>query len=120
LSGLLLAEAIVASGLTPSNLVAEIQDRYGPLFYDRRDLHVRPEEGIPLVRRIGSDPPLAVAGERVAGVSTLDGAKLSFEDESWLLLRQSGTEPVLRVYSEATSEAKRDRLLAEGVTLAGR
>jgi phosphomannomutase len=120
LSGLLLAEAIVAAGGRPSQVVDEIQSRYGPLFYDRRDLRVRPDEGIPLVRNIGSDPPVAVGGDRVAGVTTVDGTKFSFEDESWLLLRQSGTEPVLRVYSEATSEAKRDRLLAEGVALVGR
>jgi phosphomannomutase len=120
LSGLLLAEAIVASDMTPSRLVADIQDRYGPLYYDRRDFHVRPEEGIPLVQRIGSDPPSAVAGDRVTAVTTLDGTKFSFEDESWLLLRQSGTEPVLRVYSEATSERKRDGLLAEGAALVGR
>jgi phosphomannomutase len=120
LSGLLLAEAVVASGLSPSRLVAEIQARYGPLYYDRRDLHVDPQEGIPLVMSIGLDPPSRIAGDRVVAVTTLDGAKLSLEDESWLLLRQSGTEPVLRVYSEATSEAKRDALLAEGVRLVGR
>jgi phosphomannomutase len=59
-----------------------------------------------------------VAGYKVAGVETLDGTKLLFDDESWLLFRQSGTEPVLRIYSEATSKAKTDALLDEGTRLA--
>jgi phosphomannomutase len=53
-------------------------------------------------------------------VETLDGTKLLFEDESWLLFRQSGTEPVLRIYSEATSTVKMNLLLAEGEQLAHR
>jgi len=48
----------------------------------------------------------------------MDGTKLLFEDESWLLFRQSGTEPALRVYSEATSKVKVDALLNEGEQLA--
>jgi phosphomannomutase len=51
-------------------------------------------------------------------VETLDGTKLLFEDESWLLFRQSGTEPALRIYSEATSVAKMNALLVEGEQLA--
>jgi len=70
------------------------------------------------VAAVAADPPNALAGDRVTGVTTLDGTKLTLSDESWLLLRQSGTEPVLRVYSEATSEAKRDALLDAGVALA--
>jgi phosphomannomutase len=118
LSGLLLAEAVHASGLTPSALADDLQRRYGPLYYDRRDLHVPPAEGLERVAALASSPPDALARDRVVAVTTLDGTKLALADESWLLLRQSGTEPVLRVYSEATSEAKRDALLDAGVALA--
>ncbi len=120
LAGLLLAEAVHASGLTPSALAADIQRRYGPLYYDRRDLRVPPAEGLELVARLAADPPQTLSGESVVAVSTLDGTKFSLADESWLLLRQSGTEPALRVYSEATSEAKRDALLDVGVDLVRR
>lgn len=118
LSGLLLAEAIVKSGLSPTGLIADIQRRYGPLVYDRRDLRVPPQIGLPRVEAIASAPPDRVAGLRVVAVNAIDGTKLCLEDDSWLLLRQSGTEPMLRVYSEATSEHLRDRLLDEGVALA--
>ena len=54
----------------------------------------------------------------MTGVETMDGTKLLFDDESWLLFRQSGTEPVLRIYSEATSVAKTQALLTAGEGLA--
>lgn len=117
LAGLLLAEAVQASGLAPSALVAELQHRYGPLYYDRRDMHVAPAEGMRIVSEIAADPPDRLDGEAVTSVSTIDGTKLSLADESWLLLRQSGTEPALRVYSEATSETRRDALLDAGVAM---
>jgi phosphomannomutase len=120
LAGLLLAEAVQAAGLAPSALEAEIQARYGPLFYDRRDMRVAPAVGLELVAGVAADPPERLAGEAVVGVSTVDGTKLTLADESWLLLRQSGTEPALRVYSEATSEAKRDALLDAGVDVVRR
>jgi phosphomannomutase len=120
LAGLLLAEAVHASGLAPSALADDIQRRYGPLYYDRRDLHIAPADGLERVARIASDPPDRLAGDHVVAVTTVDGTKLALADESWLLLRQSGTEPALRVYSEATSEAKRDALLDAGVALVGR
>ncbi|MCC6742714.1 MAG: phosphoglucomutase/phosphomannomutase family protein [Acidobacteria bacterium] len=118
LSGLLLAEAIVKSGMSPTGLVADIQKRYGPLVFDRRDLRIPPDIGLPRVAALAGSPPDRLAGLRVVDVNSIDGTKLRLEDESWLLLRQSGTEPMLRVYSEATSEALRDRLLDEGVALA--
>jgi phosphomannomutase len=118
LSGLLLAQAIIASGLSATALIADIQRRYGPLVYDRRDLHIPPADGLPIVRSIAEAPPERLAGLRVVDVNAIDGTKLCLEDDSWLLLRQSGTESMLRVYSEATSEALRDRLLDAGVAMA--
>lgn len=118
LSGLLLAEALVKSGRTATQLVADIQRRFGPLHYDRRDLRIAPADGQPRVQALASAAPDRLCGLRVVDVNPVDGTKLCLEDDSWLLLRQSGTEPMLRVYSEATSEALRDRLLDEGVRLA--
>jgi phosphomannomutase len=51
-------------------------------------------------------------------IATLDGTKLIFEDESWILFRQSGTEPLLRIYCEATSIEKMTKMVDEGVRLA--
>ena len=75
-------------------------------------------QGQDLVENLGFNPPPTVAGQSVTGVETLDGTKLLFADESWLLFRQSGTEPVLRIYSEATSQEKKEFLLDAGKSIA--
>ena len=59
-----------------------------------------------------------MAGQSLAGLNTRDGVKYLLADDSWLLIRPSGTEPVLRVYAEARSEAGVQALLAEGAKLA--
>jgi phosphomannomutase len=74
--------------------------------------------GQELIERLAKATPHELAGYKVTGVETTDGTKLLFEDESWLLFRQSGTEPVLRIYAEATTMAKADALLTTGEELA--
>jgi phosphomannomutase len=91
---------------------------FGEFYYDRRDLQTEVARGLSLVERLASSPPSEVAGFGVSGVERTDGTKLLFADESWLLFRQSGTEPVLRIYSEATSRAKVRSLLEAGSALA--
>ena len=118
LNSLLLLEAVVMAGRAPSALVKEMHREFGEFYFGRRDLHMPVARGQELVERLAETPPAGFAGHAVASVETLDGTKLLFEDESWLLFRQSGTEPVLRVYSEATSIAKMNALLDEGERLA--
>jgi phosphomannomutase len=118
LNSLLLLEAVVAAGKTPTELVAEMHREFGEFYYGRRDLQMEVARGLALVGSLASKPPAAIEGDTVRSVETLDGTKLVFGDESWLLFRQSGTEPVLRVYAEATSVAKRESLLDEGCRLA--
>jgi phosphomannomutase len=118
LNCLLLLEAVLMSGKPPSELVREMHAEFGEFYYDRRDLHLAVAHGQELVARLASHQPPDFAGYTVSGVETLDGTKLLFDDESWLLFRQSGTEPVLRIYSEATSRAKVNALLDEGENLA--
>ena len=74
--------------------------------------------GQELIERLAKATPPALAGYAISGVETTDGTKLLFDDESWLLFRQSGTEPMLRIYSEATSVEKSNGLLAAGEGLA--
>jgi len=114
LNCLLLLEAVIASGKPPSEMVKAMHREFGEFYFDRRDFHCEVTRGQELVAQLASRPPAQVAGHEVSGVETLDGTKLVFADESWLLLRQSGTEPVLRVYSEATSVGKVDELLTTG------
>ena len=118
LNCLLLLEAVIAAGRPPSEMVRAMHREFGEFYFDRRDFHCEVARGQDLVARLAARPPAAVAGHEVRGVETMDGTKLVFADESWLLLRQSGTEPVLRVYSEATSRTKVEELLAAGETFA--
>ncbi|PYS91873.1 MAG: hypothetical protein DMF64_11090 [Acidobacteria bacterium] len=118
LNSLLFLEAIICAGRTPAEMVREMHREFGAFYYDRRDLHTDVARGMSLVEQLSVAPPAQLAGYDVEHVEKLDGAKLIFADESWLLFRQSGTEPVLRIYAEATSIEKRDALLEQGCALA--
>ncbi len=118
LNSLLFLEAVAASGKKPSEMVRDMHREFGEFYFGRRDLHTEVARGLALVESLGTKPPAAVGAYAVEAVATLDGTKLVFGDESWLLFRQSGTEPVLRVYSEATSVEKMDALLEEGCRMA--
>lgn len=118
LNCLLLLEAVVMAGKSPSEMVSEMHREFGEFHFGRRDLHMEVARGQDLVAALASTTPARMGGYGVCGVETLDGTKLLFEDESWLLFRQSGTEPVLRIYSEATSRAKTQSLLDAGERIA--
>jgi phosphomannomutase len=118
LNSLLFLEAVVSSGKRPTELVSEMHREFGEFYFGREDLHAEVSRGLSLVEQLGASPPVGIGGEEVVGVEKTDGTKLLFADESWLLFRQSGTEPVLRVYSEATSREKMRALLGAGAVLA--
>jgi phosphomannomutase len=115
LNSLLFLEAIVSAGKPPSEMLADLHREFGEFHFGRRDLHLQVSRGQELVARLSENPPANFASFDVTNVETMDGAKLIFDDESWLLFRQSGTEPMLRIYSEATSVEKMQKLLAAGV-----
>jgi phosphomannomutase len=117
LNSLLFLEAIVTANKTPSRMVAEMHREFGEFYFGRRDIHCEVARGEALVHSLAHQPPTEIAGSKVTGVETLDGTKLLFADESWLLFRQSGTEPMLRIYSEATSKQKLAALLDAGCAL---
>jgi phosphomannomutase len=118
LNSLLFLEAIISAGKSPSALVAEMHREFGAFYYGRCDLHIGVAQGLNLVGQLAAAPPGEFVGNSVQHVEKMDGTKLIFADESWLLFRQSGTEPVLRIYAEATSIEKREALLAAGCALA--
>lgn len=103
LADLLVAEMVGARGKTLEELWAELTSAIGPFFSRRLDLELSPEARQALVRHRAA-PPERLAGRRVASVNLLDGMKLILEDGSWILVRESGTEPLARVYVEARSE----------------
>lgn len=74
--------------------------------------------GKALAERVAKSPPAKLASYAVKEVATIDGTKLMFEDESWILFRLSGTESMLRIYCEATSSAKVNEFLEAGAEVA--
>lgn len=119
LCALLLLEACAKAGMPPRQLLGEIFEEVGTWHYRREDVHLDPAKSAQIVETVKRASPREVAGASVASRNDRDGVKLTFADDSWLLLRPSGTEPVLRLYAEATTPARVTALLAAGRTLAG-
>lgn len=119
LMALLLLEAMAMAGKGLRELLNETMDEIGHFFYRRIDLQIAPDAKAQLVARLKSDPPTSIAGRQVTEQNFKDGFKFIFADGSWLLVRPSGTEPVLRLYSESSSQDAVEQLLAAGRTLAG-
>ncbi len=116
LMGMLLLEIMADAGVPLVEIVADLQREYGPTCYERTDFHLRkPVPKQEMVERLQTKAPATMAGETVREVHTFDGIKFVLADDSWLLIRPSGTEPVLRVYAEA-----RDAIMVKALLEAGR
>lgn len=118
LMALLLCELLAKSGRSLSELVAEVESQVGRMEYARRDLRL-PNEVIETFRTVlpGLNPR-RVCGMQPVTVNHMDGLRLDFEDRSWLLMRPSGTERLVRVYAEAPTVRSRDDLLEAGCAMA--
>jgi alpha-D-glucose phosphate-specific phosphoglucomutase len=120
LMSLLLMEIVADANVPLSELVADIQKVAGPTVYKRDDIRLRnfvsKDE---MVKQLVEKTPEKIAGETVVKVDSYDGVKYHLADDSWLLIRPSGTEPVLRVYAEASNEAAIDDMLQMGRKLSG-
>jgi phosphomannomutase len=102
-----------AEDRTIGQLRTRLWDEIGPYLTRRVDLRLTPEQQKRLARH-REDPPGSVAGRKVEQVNRLDGIKLIFEDGSWILVRESGTEPVARLYVEAHSPSDLEALTRAG------
>jgi phosphomannomutase len=104
LMGLLLVEIVAASGASLYELVEDLLKEVGPSFYQRNDLRLsHPVSKDRIKSYMIDNAPQAIGGESVVNILTIDGVKYLLADDSWLLIRPSGTEPVLRVYAEGRS-----------------
>ena len=119
LSGLLVLEYMARTGKRPSELLEHLFSVVGPHFYRRRDLTFPMEARETLGDRLKSGELGQVAGMPVAATDSLDGRRFMFSSGEWLLARISGTEPVLRVYAEASSSEVVEALLDGGQEFLG-
>jgi phosphomannomutase len=104
---------------TPSELIDYLYSKVGPHHYQRIDLEFPPLEREKILHRLTSKMPTHIAHSEVIRVNTIDGFHFSLADGSWLLLRFSGTEPILRLYAEADSLTRAGELIAEGRKILG-
>ena len=112
LAGLLLIEMMVYRNMNILKILDQTEKQFGKYYYVRSDLH--------LTRRVEpkkEDLPKELLGKRVVDIKDYDGIKLICEDQSWLMFRSSGTEPIMRLYAEAKnlSQAKKLLVLAKGL-----
>lgn len=118
LAGLFLLDYVAATGKPPSELLQEVFAITGPHFYERIDFELEPGSNAEVKARLDAAKPTELAGRKVVSEDRTDGWRF-FIPEGWLLLRLSGTEPLLRIYTEVTDQALVKPVLEEGKRLAG-
>lgn len=118
LAGLLLLDYVAATGEPPSKLMERVFATTGPHFYRRIDVALEPGSNATIKARLNAAAPTSLAGHPVVSSDRTDGWRFII-DEGWLLFRLSGTEPLLRIYTEVRDEALVAAVLDEGKAIAG-
>ncbi|MGO8837156.1 MAG: phosphoglucomutase/phosphomannomutase family protein [Limisphaerales bacterium] len=116
-AGLMLLELLATGRVSVNQLLAKLEKQFGPHCYGRIDTHYPLEKRASLMEFLKTNPPGTLLRSPLTEVKTFDGVKFVATDSSWLMLRGSGTEPILRIYAEANSEAGVQKLLKLGVAL---
>jgi phosphomannomutase len=118
LAGLYLLDMMVKLKKTPSELLQLLFSKIGAHYYDRVDNRFKGDR-TEKQNRILSANPEHIAGLKVTGLNSEDGYKFILEDGGWMLIRFSGTEPLIRVYCETTHADKVQEILKTGLSIAG-
>jgi len=119
LAGLYIIDYLTSTGKTPSQLLADLFKKVGPHYYDRLDIHTSEESKQKMLARISAAKVEKIGGQKVASMDTRDGFRYKLEDGAWLLMRFSGTEPLVRIYAECSSPKEVQKLIQYGQELVG-
>lgn len=119
LAGLCLLDLVVKLGRPLARALEYVREKVGPFYYDRIDLRYPPEARAAILERVSTSRPERLGGSPVVEISTIDGYKFYTQDGSWLLIRFSGTEPLLRIYAETSSPERVREFLETGRQIAG-
>ena len=119
LANLYFLDLMIKTGKTPSQLIDYLYSKVGPHYYKRIDIKFPEGERQAIIDRIRHNPHKSIDGVEVLKLDTTDGFRFILADNTWLLIRFSGTEPVLRIYNETDSAARAEKLLETGKKLAG-
>ncbi len=116
-AGLFLLEMLAMEKISVNKIYARLEKEFGPHRYARYDAHYPLEKRAALMEFLKSNPPQKLLRSPLKTIDARDGMKFVAADSTWLMLRGSGTEPVLRIYAEAKSDADVQKLLKLGVSL---
>jgi alpha-D-glucose phosphate-specific phosphoglucomutase len=119
LAGLYFLDYLTTTGRTPSQLLADLFKKVGPHAFDRVDIHTTEESKQQMLARIAASKADTIGGLKVVRLDTRDGFRYKLEDGSWLLLRFSGTEPLVRIYAECGSNDEVQKLIQIGQEMVG-
>ena len=119
LGNLYMLDFMLKTGKKPSELLAYLFSKVGAHYYDRIDTRCTPAERDAVKERVLSAQPEAIGGLKVTGLDTTDGFKFVMGEDGWVLIRLSGTEPIVRVYTETTHQDKVQAILRDGLKIAG-
>lgn len=119
LAGLYFLDMMVQTGKRPSQLLNMLFEKVGPHYYDRVDSYFDQARKSEIQNNVATARPGKIAGLAVTDIVTIDGHQFVMEDGGWLLIRFSGTEPIIRVYCETTQGELVTQILEDGMRLAG-
>ena len=119
LAGLFILDMMVRLKKKPSELIDFLFSKVGAHYYDRIDSGFPPDQRAAIQQRILAAKPDSIAGLKVEQLDSTDGFKFILADSDWLLIRFSGTEPIMRFYTETTRQDKVKPILEAGLKLAG-
>ncbi|MEA1959177.1 MAG: phosphoglucomutase/phosphomannomutase family protein [Chloroflexota bacterium] len=119
LSGLFFLDLMVRLEKSPSQLIEYLYSKVGPHHYDRLDIEFPAAERDAIINRLTDSNLAEIEGVKLNEIDTRDGFRFVMQDRSWLLIRFSGTEPIMRVYSESDSPERVKRFLNAGRRMAG-
>ena len=119
LAGLYLLDMMVKTGKKPSELLDWLFERVGPHYYDRIDVRFEQARKQEILANVSEAKPRSIGGLKCTNIQTIDGHQFMMEDGGWLLVRFSGTEPVIRVYCETTHKDRVETILDDGLRIAG-
>ncbi len=119
LANLYFLDLMAKTGKSPAELISYLYSKVGPHHYERVDIRFPEGQRQTIVERVRNNQPKSIENVAVVKVDTEDGFRFTLADNAWLLIRFSGTEPVLRIYAETDSPERTERFLQVGKKLAG-
>jgi phosphomannomutase len=119
LAGLYMLDMMRLTGKKPSQLLDALFEKVGPHYYNRVDSYFDQARRVEILNNVATARPSTLGGLKVTDIVTIDGHQFVMEDGGWMLVRFSGTEPIIRVYCETTHEDRVQAILDDGLHLAG-